>query len=238
MLPHNLPPQAVVGKPDSPVVHARQARIPQRLRRLLPNRHHKPNQQADPVPSLFNRLFSFAARVVKRAQKSAPATPKDQDISAGECPLPNSTVANQHHAESMTEAPSDKSKSDCLSNVLAIFPDIDPDHAANLCEQALWLEDVIVEQILDEQESGRPYPKARKPTLKRKREDSEDPTTPENLAKRFDNDAHKAKFKSQLYWEQRRVVANLLRLSYNSPVFHLIGASTHTNFFLFFFLFL
>lgn len=95
----------------------------------------------------------------------------------------------------MTDQPSDEAKLQCRSNILVIFPDIDPDHLTALCEQGLWLQDGIIEQILNEQESGRPYPRAPRPSLKRKREDldDEESTAPENWAKKFDNEERRAR---------------------------------------------
>lgn len=75
----------------------------------------------------------------------------------------------------MVDAIPDSVKSDCRINVLSLFPDIDPDHLTLLCEEGLWQSDGIIEQILNQQEEGKQYPKAPKPNLKRKRDDEENP---------------------------------------------------------------
>lgn len=106
----------------------------------------------------------------------------------------------------MSDQQPDEAKSQCRSDILTVFPDIDPDHLTTICEQGQWLQDGIIEQILDDQESGRPYPKAPKPSLKRKRgDDRDDAQAHENLAKKFNEDEHRAKPKPKQYWDDRSV---------------------------------
>lgn len=98
----------------------------------------------------------------------------------------------------------DEEKSICRRGILDIFPDIDPDHLTALCEQSSWSQDGIIEQILNEQESGRPYPRAARPNLKRKREDldDEEPLPPEDWAKKFDNEERRAKSQVPEYYSK------------------------------------
>lgn len=101
----------------------------------------------------------------------------------------------------MTHQPSDDAKSECRNNILGLFPDIDPDYLAALCENSLWQQDGIIAQILDQQESGRPYPKASKSHKKRKREeeDDKDPMASKNLARKFDSEERRRELKTHEY---------------------------------------
>lgn len=115
------------------------------------------------------------------------------------------SLVNQQQQANMANQPSDDAKSRCRTNILSIFPDIDLNHLTYLCEQGHWLQDGVVEQILNQQEDGHPYPKATRPNLKRKREEEEDDDSMalENQAKQFDNEQRRQKLKPHTYLTTR-----------------------------------
>lgn len=82
---------------------------------------------------------------------------------------------------------SDETKSQCRINVLELFCDMDPDHLSRVCEQGRWIPEDIIRQVVNDMEDDNPYPKIQKLSLKRKRDDKEDATTPESEAKKWDN---------------------------------------------------
>lgn len=118
----------------------------------------------------------------------------------------------QRQQDSMTEEPSDEAKSRCRDAILEIFSDIDPEHLTTICEQGLWQQISIVEEIVNQQDNGYPYPRALKPSLKRKRGHDDDPATPENLAKKFDNEERRAESKTREYFTRRSVILVVLHL--------------------------
>lgn len=89
----------------------------------------------------------------------------------------------------------------CRLNVLGVFPDIDHDHLARICDEAGWDPDTVVERILNDQDQNHPYPKAPKGKLKRKREENEDPS--ENAAKKWDSEDRRLKHKDGVYLKTR-----------------------------------
>lgn len=112
-------------------------------------------------------------------------------------------AANQQQQDAM-DAISDDVKSMCRVEVLALFPDIDPDHLTLVCEEGLWQPQGIIEQILNQQEDGRSYPKAPKTSLKRKRDD-EDTVSPECAAKKWDNQERRHQRRNVSYFKTRSV---------------------------------
>lgn len=97
----------------------------------------------------------------------------------------------------------DEIKSECRNSVLSLFPDLDPDHLTQVCEEGLWQSVDIIEKILDDQEDGNHYPKAPKSTLKRKRSDQEDPNSPKCTAKKWDSLERRQERKDVLYFRTR-----------------------------------
>lgn len=101
------------------------------------------------------------------------------------------------------DAISDEIKSECRDGVLALFPEIEPDHLTLICEEGLWQLDGIIEKVLNEQEDGKHYPKAPKSTLKRKRSEDEDPTSPKYAAKKWDSIERRHERKDISYFKTR-----------------------------------
>ncbi|KAI1332995.1 hypothetical protein F5Y16DRAFT_414793 [Xylariaceae sp. FL0255] len=65
----------------------------------------------------------------------------------------------------------------CKDNVLVVFPDICPDHLSQLAAAHTFSSEAIISAILDNQETGKPYPRAKpapRPCLKRKRRNLSD----------------------------------------------------------------
>lgn len=112
-------------------------------------------------------------------------------------PAPPSPLPVQPQQDRME--PSERVKSHCTNSVLATLPDIDPECLAHLCEEAQWDPNLVIDRLLDQAENGQPYPKAPKPSLKRKREDDEDAQGPEIAAKKFDNDERRLQRKTASY---------------------------------------
>ncbi|KAJ4425129.1 hypothetical protein N0V82_000184 [Gnomoniopsis sp. IMI 355080] len=90
---------------------------------------------------------------------------------------------------------SDETKSQCRINVLELFSDMDPHHLSLVCEQGRWNPEDVISQVVNDMEDGKPYPKIQKTNLKRKREDEEDATSPENAAKKWDNVGRRSQFR-------------------------------------------
>lgn len=82
---------------------------------------------------------------------------------------------------------SDETKSQCRISVLELFCDMDPDHLSFICEQCRWIPEHVISQVVNDMEDGNSYPKIQRSSLKRKRQDEEDATSPENAAKKWDN---------------------------------------------------
>lgn len=197
--------QAASGPSAFPHSQDRQERPQRHLLKNPPTAHSKAGPRPKLEDSWIKRLLSSATRAFKAPQQRPPVIRKNQADFAHQ-PLFANDIEIEHWEHSMADQLSDEAQSQCRSNVLVVFPDIDPDHLATICEQYRWLQQDIIEQILDDQDDGRPYPKAPRPSLKRKRGDDEhDPETLENLAKKFNNEEHRAKPKSQNYWDQRSV---------------------------------
>lgn len=104
---------------------------------------------------------------------------------------------------------SDETKSQCRINVLELFSDMDPDHLTLVCEAGRWNPEDIVRQVVNDMEEGRPYPKPKKVNLKRKRDEEEDVTSPENAAKKWDNVGRRTQFRDpkSSYTRMRSVFA-------------------------------
>ena len=70
------------------------------------------------------------------------------------------------------------SQEDCLSRVLDLFPDICPEHATKICSRAgqnsLLSAAALLDQVVEKLLADSTYPKRKKETLKRKREESVD----------------------------------------------------------------
>lgn len=231
MLPCD-PIQAASGPSAFPPFQDRQERPQRHLLKNLPTKHSKAGPRPKSGDSWIKRLLSSATRTFKSPQQRPPMIRENQDSFAHE-PLLANDIDIEHREHSMTDQPSDEAKSQCRSNILVVFPDIDPDHLKTICEQGRWQQHGIIERILDDQDNGRPYPKATRPSLKRKRGDDEhDPKTLENLAKKFNNDEHRAKPKSQNYWDQRSVFYHCHYITSKRLWFAPCPSSRFTNAFL------
>lgn len=71
----------------------------------------------------------------------------------------------------------------CVEHITALFPDICPNYLAATAEELGYGLEQVAAHILDKNESGQPYPKRLRATLKRKREEGD-----ETAAQRFTNE--------------------------------------------------
>lgn len=111
---------------------------------------------------------------------------------------PPSYPAVQQH-QGIMDPSAERARSDCRARVLTALPDIEPEFLSRLCNEAYWDPNLAIDRILDQVESGQPYPKVPKPNLKRKRQDDEDTPGPETAAKKFDNDERRSQRKTNSY---------------------------------------
>lgn len=94
----------------------------------------------------------------------------------------------------------DETKSQCKISVTSTLPDIDPAYLARVCEEAQWDANRVIDQIFDQMEDGKPYPRVPKQNfLKRKRDDEEQPFGPDNAAAKFDNEERRQQLKVTSY---------------------------------------
>lgn len=95
---------------------------------------------------------------------------------------------------------SDETKSQCRISVIATLPDIDPEYLTRVCTEAQWDPNRVIDRIFDQVENGEPYPRVPKPnSLKRKREDDDEASEPDNPAARFDNEERRRQGKATSY---------------------------------------
>ena len=93
----------------------------------------------------------------------------------------------------------DETKSQCKISVTSTLPDIDPQYLARVCAEAEWDANRAIDQIFDQMENGKPYPRVPKQNiLKRKRDDEEEPS-PDNAAAKFDNEERRQQMKTTSY---------------------------------------
>lgn len=93
-------------------------------------------------------------------------------------------------------------KEACQLHVLTIFPDIDLEYLARLCDEVTWEPDAAIDRILNDQDQERFYPKAPRGKLKRKRAD-EDEDPAENAAKKWNSEARRLERKDGVYLKAR-----------------------------------
>ncbi|KAI3402074.1 hypothetical protein diail_1, partial [Diaporthe ilicicola] len=95
---------------------------------------------------------------------------------------------------------SEETKSQCRIVVIATLPDIDPEYLTRVCTEAQWDANRVIDQIFDQVENGKPYPRLPKPkSLKRKREDDDETSGPDNTAAKFDNEERRRQAKAASY---------------------------------------
>ncbi|KAI7784533.1 hypothetical protein LA080_009769 [Diaporthe eres] len=94
----------------------------------------------------------------------------------------------------------DETKSQCKLSVVSTLPDIDPEYLTRVCTDAQWDANRVIDQIFDQVENGKPYPRVPKPNLlKRKRDDDEEPSGPDVTAAKFDNEERRLQLKAASY---------------------------------------
>lgn len=94
----------------------------------------------------------------------------------------------------------DETKSQCKLSVVSTLPDIDPEYLTRVCTEAQWDANRVIDQIFDQIDNGRPYPRIQKPNLlKRKRDDEEEPSGPDKTAAKFDNEERRRQLKAASY---------------------------------------
>lgn len=94
----------------------------------------------------------------------------------------------------------DETKSQCRISVVSTLPDIDPEYLTRVCTEAQWDANRVMDQIFDQMENGKPYPRVPKPnSLKRKRDDEEEQSGPDRTAAKFDNEERRRQLKATSY---------------------------------------
>lgn len=104
------------------------------------------------------------------------------------------------HQESFGLYLEDETQSQCKLSVISTLPDIDPEYLTRVCTEAQWDANRVIDQIFDQVENGKPYPRMPKPNLlKRKRDDDEEPSGPDQTAAKFDNEERRRQLKLASY---------------------------------------
>lgn len=165
------PPQANII-PDMNDFAAHQQAAPQQLPAfipipLVPN----PNQQAIP-PAPFGDYIDdlISAEEIDQAfaqiESESRAAPIVQPANANRIPV---AQPQSQEPEPISEF---ETKAECIESVQNIFQGICTDHVSELFDKVAQTSVSLIQHILDKQEKGTPYPKAKdsQKTLKRKRE--------------------------------------------------------------------
>lgn len=160
-------------------LHLKQEQIPQRNSLDLTNG----GQRAVSLP-VRALLSPFRMLSVKGPEAPPAAAMQDQD----------------EDQESFGLYIADETKSQCKLSVVSTLPDIDPEYLTRVCTEAQWDANRVIDQIFDQMENGKPYPRVPKPNLlKRKRDEDEEPSGPEETAAKFDNEERRRQLKAASY---------------------------------------
>lgn len=187
-----------------------------RRQRKQARRQEQPLQQP-PTPRIHPVALSAAlghlsledgGRSDKPSDKTPPSSGAQQDIQTllpSETSFASRMAALYQQQQDSLDAMSDEVKSQCRISVMALFPDIDPKYLTQLCDEALWNPDSVIEQILNQQEDGVEYPRALKTdnVKKRKRQDDDAPTSSQELVKKWDNLERRQTPRDQSYHKTR-----------------------------------
>lgn len=210
------------GKPDLPL--PADSRLDAGLgafRRLARGQEKQAHQeqplQQPPTPRIHPVALSATLRHLSLEDRGRSDKPSDKTpLSSGtqhdtQTLLPSETsfaskmAALYQQQQDNLDAMSDEVKSQCRISVLALFPDIDPKYLTQLCDEAIWNPNTVIEQILNQQEDGVDYPRAPKTDnlKKRKRQDDDAPTSSQELAKEWDNLERRQTPRDQSYHKAR-----------------------------------
>lgn len=175
------------------------------------------------ISAYFKETLGRALKVFRRLERRATTTEKVEDkekqpnvraFAAIRC---GRTLKMAHSENEVIVIPDDDNDEDdnnpdsendakvaCREQVMAVFPDICPDHLEILALNHGYDPHALIPYILDQVDNGKPFPKRQRISLKRKREDEEEDVA-DRLGKAFSDPDRRGEQKHHAYVKQSYV---------------------------------